>query len=110
MLHPYHHGWEIRLCSTLSAQAYLLLSKPIAKQSFDEKELLERQLRSEIRIIAKELGLPIKRDCLDVWRTGQYFRAAFIWPKGKPGQLLKKEKQPSAFSFLIRAWVRRNRN
>jgi hypothetical protein len=105
-----HDVWDIRLCCTLTAQTYLLVSKPVAKPSFSENEILEKQLFSEIRLIAKDLGAPIKSDCLSVGRNGAYFRACFIWPLGKPGRLLKKDKKPDPFSFLIRPWLKRNRN
>ena len=68
------------------------------------------KLLTEIQEIASELGPPIKTDCVSVARTGAYFHVSFIWPVGKPGLLLKKEKKPEAFSFLIRPWLRRNRN
>ena len=103
-----HHVWDIRLCGTLSAQCYLLLTKPVPKRPCED--LLLKQLRLEIQHIAKDLGPPIKADCMSVTRIGGRFRVSFIWPLGKPGQLLEKDKKPAAFSFLIRPWVRRNRN
>jgi hypothetical protein len=105
-----HHVWDIRLCCTLTAQAYLLVSKPVAQRSWSEKDVLVKQLLSEIKLIAKDLGAPIKSDCLSVGRNGAYFRACFIWPLGKPGRLLKKDKKPDAFGFLIRPWLKKNRN
>ena len=107
---PYHHVWDIRLCGSLTAQTYLLVSKPVFKRYAGSKELLLKQLRLEIQQIAKDMGPPIKTDCVGVSRTGAYFRASFIWPVGKPGLLLKKEKKAEAFSFLIRPWLRKNRN
>lgn len=107
---PYHHVWDIRLCGNLTAQTYLLVSKPVAKKHSWSPEVLVKQLRSEIQQIAKDMGPPVKTDCISVARTGAYFRASFIWPMGKPGRLLKKEKKAEAFSFLIRPWLRRNRN
>jgi hypothetical protein len=107
---PYHHVWDIRLCGTLSAQTYLLVTKPVPKKDAWADDLMLRQLRSEMHEIVRDLGPPVKRDCLGVVRTGAYFRVSFIWPVGKPGQLLRKEKKAEAFSFLIRPWVRRNRN
>src|ERR1700687_5147408 len=56
---PYHQVWDIRLRGTLSAQAYLLLSKPVPRQLVGSQELIPRQLRSEIQEIAKDLGPPI---------------------------------------------------
>ena len=105
-----HHVWQIRLCGGLAAQTYLLVSKPIPKRYLGAKDILLKQLRSEIQEIASELGPPIKTDCVSVARTGAYFHVSFIWPVGKPGLLLKKEKKPEAFSFFIRPWLRRNRN
>jgi hypothetical protein len=105
-----HHVWDVRLFCTLTAQTYLLVSKPVAKPHWSEKEILVKQLLSEIRLIAKDLGAPIKSDCLSVGRNGPYFRVTFIWPLGKPGRLLKKDKKPDPFSFLIRPWVKKNRN
>ncbi len=107
---PYHHVWRIRVCGSLSAQTYLLVSKPVPKKLVWSEDRLTKQLESELQRIANDLGPPIKKDCLGVSRTGQYFRLSFIWPKGKAGCLLKKEKRPEAFSFLIRPWLRRNRN
>ena len=107
---PYHHIWETRLCCTLTAQTYLLVSKPLPKRYASAKELLPKQLQSEIQQIAKDLGPPIKSDCINVARSGAYFRVSFIWPTGRPGRLLKIEKRAEAFSFLIRPWLRRNRN
>jgi hypothetical protein len=105
-----HHVWEIRLCGGLVAQTYLLVSKPIPKRYIATKDILLKQLRSEIQEIASEMGPPIKADCVSVTRTGAYFHASFIWPVGRPGLLLKKEKRLEAFSFLIRPWLSRNRN
>jgi hypothetical protein len=45
-----------------------------------------------------------------VARKGAYLRVTFIWPLGKPGRWVKPEKKAEAFSFLIRPWLRRNRN
>ncbi len=106
-----HEVWEIRLCGGLAAQTYLLVSKPVPKKDVWATDLMRKQLQSEIHQIAKDLGLSIQRDCITVVRTSSaYFKAAFIWPMGKPGMLLKREKKPEAFSFLIRPWLRRNRN
>jgi hypothetical protein len=107
---PYHHVWHIRLCGSLTAQTYLLVTKPVPKRYLGTTGVLLKQLRSEIREIAKDLGPPIKSDCINVVRNGAYFQASFIWPLGKPGKLLKKEKKVEAFSFLIRPWLKRNRN
>jgi len=107
---PYHHVWRIRVCGSLTAQSYLLLIKPVPPKHASADDLLERQLRSEVMAMAKEMGPAIKSDCLHVGRTGKYFLISFIWPVGKPGLLLKKEKKPSAFSFLLMSWLRRNRN
>jgi hypothetical protein len=107
---PYHHVWDIRACGGLSAQTYLLVSKPVPAKLAWSEDPLPKQLESEIHQIAKDLGLAVRKDCLNVVRTGRYFRASFIWPMGKPGRLLKQEKKTEAFSFLIRPWLRRNRN
>jgi len=69
-----------------------------------------KQFELEIRQIAKDLGAPIPRDSLQVDRKGAYFRAIFLWPLGKPGCWVKPRKKAEAFSFLIRPWLRRNRN
>jgi hypothetical protein len=107
---PCHHVWDIRVCGSLNAQTYLLVSKPVPKKLAWSRDLLSKQLESELCRIASDLGLTIQRDGIGVVRTGRYFRASFIWPKGKPGRLLKREKKPEAFSFLIRPWLRKNRN
>ncbi len=107
---PYHPVWAIRLRGTLAAQAYLLLSKPVSAKLANSDELMLKQLKAEIRQIAIELGAPIKSDCYGVVRTGTYLRVSFIWPLGKPGLWLKPDEKPDAFSFLIRPWLRKNRN
>ena len=105
-----HHLWDIRLRGTLVAQAYLLLSKPASSASFHAKDLMAAQLKAEMRLMAKELGPPIKRDEITVERTGTYVRVVFLWPKGEPGLLMRKEKKADAFPFLIRPWLRCLRN
>lgn len=106
-----HEVWEIRVCANLAAQTYLLISKPVPKKDIWSADPMRKQLQSEIHQIAKDLGLPIQRDCITVARSGgAYFTIAFIWQRGRPGMLLKKAKKPQAFSFLIRPWLRRNRN
>jgi hypothetical protein len=105
----YHELWDIRLYGTLTSQSYLLLTKPVPKSLF-AKDLLLKQFQVEIQKIAKDLGEPIRRDGIQVDRKGAYFRAILIWPVGKPGRWVKPEKKAEAFSFLIRPWLRRNRN
>jgi hypothetical protein len=107
---PYHELWDIRCYGSLSAQSYLLLTIPVAKPCFCAKDIVLKQLCVEIRRIAKELGASIGRDCIHVDRKGAYIRITFIWPLGKPGRWVKSEKKAEAFSFLIRPWLRRNRN
>ena len=105
-----HDVWHIRVCGNLASQTHLLVSKKMPSKYALDNEALTKQFRCEIREIAKDLGAVIKRDCITVARTGAYFQAGFIWPLGRPGRLLRKEKPPEAFSFLIQPWVRRNRN
>ncbi len=105
-----HHLWEIRLCCNLSAQSYLLLSKPVPKKLFAANDLLECQIKAEFRLISKDLGLVIKNDEITVTRNGAHMRVGFLWPKGRAGVLRKKEKRIEAFPFLIRRWLRRVRN
>lgn len=107
---PYHEVWRIRVCGNLTTQTYLLLVKPVPPKYASAKDLLERQLRSEVQWMAKEMGPAIKSDCLQVIRTGAYLQITFIWPRGKPGMLLKQEKKVHAFCFLIQPWLRRNCN
>jgi hypothetical protein len=107
---PYHHLWDIRLYGTLTAQSYLLLSKPVAKLHSSPNDLVLHQFRLEIQQIAKDLGSRIGRDCIHVGRKGAYFRVSFLWQVGRPGRWVKPEKKAEAFSFLIRPWLRRNRN
>ncbi len=107
---PHHPVWEIRLRGSLAVQTYLLVTKPVPKAHASAPDLLVPQLKSEIRQIAKDLGKPIKSDCVGVTRSGAYFRLSFLWPLGKPGLLLKQEKRTEPFSFLIRPWLRRSRN
>ena len=105
-----HHVWQIRLRGTLTAQTNLLMSKPAGEKTLASEEPLTRQLELEIRRIAKEMGSPMQSDHLNIARTGKLFEVSFIWPPGKPGRLLRKEKKPDAFSFHIRSWLRRNPN
>lgn len=108
---PYHPVWEVRLCGNLTAQAYLLLSRAVSAKAAASENPFSKQLESEIKLIAKELGLPLKRDCLSVTRNGKnYFRVSFVWPKGKAGRYVKQEKKQDAFSLLILAWLRKTRN
>jgi hypothetical protein len=107
---PYHELWDIRLYGTLTSESYLLLTKPVPKRYAFSKDLLVKQFESEIQEIAKDAGLAIRRDCIQVDRKGAYFRVILIWPLGKPGRWVKPEKKAEAFSFLIRPWLRRNRN
>jgi hypothetical protein len=94
----------------LTAESYLLVTKPVAKRHLWTKDLLLKQFELEIRQIAQELGAAIPRNSIQVERKGSYFRAIFIWPLGKPGRWVKPEKKAEAFSFLIQPWLRRNRN
>jgi len=49
-----HHVWDIRLRGSLSAQSYLLLSKPVPNRALaGEKNLQEEQLKAEIKQFAK---------------------------------------------------------
>ncbi len=105
-----HHLWDLRLRSTLSAEAYLLLSRPAPKTLLKATDLLEKQLQADIRQIGSEFGVPIPRDSVSVSRHGIYYRVAFLWPKGQPGIWLQATKKSDAFSFLMRPWLRQTRN
>jgi hypothetical protein len=107
---PYHELWDIRLFGSLTAQSYLLLTKPVAKPHLWAKDLLLKQLHLEVQQAAKDFGAPMRRDCIHVARKGAYVRVTFIWPLGKPGRWVKPEKKAEAFSFLIRPWLRRSCN
>jgi len=107
---PYHPVWHVRLRGNLSAQIYLLVGTPSPSMLDHSKDPLSKQLESEIHQMAKDMGHAIKKDCLTVVRTGPYFQASFIWPKGKTGLWIKQNKKPEAFSYLIRPWLRKNRN
>jgi hypothetical protein len=107
---PHHPVWEIRLRGSLAAQTYLLVTKPIPKPHACADDLLVPQLKAEIRQIAQGLGKPTKRDCVGVTRSGAYFRVSFLWPLGRPGVLVRQEKRAEPFSFLVRPWLRKNRN
>jgi hypothetical protein len=107
---PYHGLWEIRGYDTLTAQTYLLRTLPASELFLCGKEIMLKQLCSEIQRIAKDLGAKIRRDCIHVGRKGAYIRITFIWPLGKPGRWVQPEKKSEAFSFLIRPCLRRNRN
>ena len=104
-----HDLWIIRVRLTSSSQLHLLLSsRPARKKAGADP--VEHQLKALVRAFANGLGTPIKTDYVTVTRTGHYCTIAFIWPPGEPGCLLRKERKPSAFSFLIRPWLRSNRN
>ena len=107
---PYHELWDIRCYGTLASQSYLLLTIPVSKPCFCSMDIVLKQLCVQIRRIAKDLGAPIRLDCIHVVRKGAYIRITFIWPLGKSGRWVNPEKKAEAFSFLIRRWVRRNRN
>jgi hypothetical protein len=106
----YHQLWDLRLYGSLKSELYLLATKPVVKRHLPARDLLLKQFEIEIRQIAQDLGAPIPRDSIQVERKGAYFRAILIWPPGKPGRWVKPEKKTEAFSFLIRPWLRRNRN
>ncbi len=106
----YHQLWDLRMYGTAAAQAYLLLTRPTAKWHLAAKDLLLKKFEVEIREIAQDLGARISRNSIQVIRKGAYFRAILIWPRGKPGRWVKPEKKAEAFSFLIRPWLRTNRN
>jgi hypothetical protein len=105
-----HDLWVIRLRITSPAQLQLLLSSPPARSLNAGTDPIEHRLRIIVRAFASRLGTAIRNDYLSVSRTGHYCTIAFLWPHGKAGCLLRKEKRPSAFSFLIRPWLKRNRN
>jgi hypothetical protein len=107
---PYHHIWAAKCYCTLAAQSYLLLTIPVSKPFLCAQDIVLKQLCAEIQRIAKDLGAKIRRDCIHVARKGAYFRITFIWPLGKPGHWVKPDTKAEAFSFLIRPWLRRNRN
>jgi hypothetical protein len=105
-----HHLWRIHLRGSLTTQSFLLLSKSVSPKFMNAPDVQEKQLAAEVRRIAQDLGLPLKRDCLSVSRTGAYFQISFLWPKGRPGLLLRSEFKPQAFRFLIRPRLRLIRN
>ena len=105
-----HDLWVIRLRITSSAQLNLLFSSASAGKCRAQNDRLEHELKAAARRFANTLGQPIRSDYLTVHRTGAYCTVAFIWKPGKPGRLLRTEKKPSAFSFLIRPWLKRIRN
>ncbi len=107
---PHHQLWDLRLYGTATAQAYLLLTRPVAKPHLAAPDLLVKQFQVEIQQIAQDLGTPLRRDCVQVIRKGTYFKVILLWPRGKPGRWFKPEKKAEAFSFLIQPWLRQNRN
>ena len=96
---PYHELWDIRLYGTLTSESYLLLTKSVPKRYAFSKDLLVKQFESEIQEIAKDLGLAIRRDCIQVDRKGAYFRVIVIWPLGKPGRGSNRRKRLRLFRF-----------
>ena len=107
---PYHHVWIIGMYGTLTAQSYLLMTKPVAEQHLSTNDVLVKQLQIEVQQIAKSLGSRLRRDHIHVDRKGAYFKVIFVWPLGRPGRFYTLPKQADAFSVLIRPWLRRNRN
>jgi hypothetical protein len=105
-----HDLWTIRLGITSSAQLHLLLSTKPTGQLKEGNERLVHELRARVRRLANIMGPPIRSDYLTVQRSGAYCTVAFIWKPGSPGRLGRKVKKPSAFSFLIRPWLKRNAN
>jgi len=101
-----HDLWDLRLRLAPSKPA---VGRPATTRWVELKDPMEK-LKLQIRQIARELGPPIQADGITVVRSGAYYRAIFIWPAGEPGLLLRTEKKPEAFSFLIRRCLRRNRN
>ena len=109
----HHPVWHIRLRGTANARNYLLLSRPLAKRLHDvddDTDLLVIQLTAEVRRIAAALGPPIKSDYISVVRHGTFFSVSFIWSVGSTGLLLGKQQKPDAFRFLVRPWLRTQRN
>ena len=74
------------------------------------EDLFVHQLTAEVRALAGAMGPPILKDYLTVTRTGAYCTLAFIWPRGQPGRLLRKEKVTHPFSLHIKRWLKHHRN
>ena len=105
-----HEMWVIRIRITASAQLHLLAARPPATKLMTAEDPFVHQLTAEVRALAGAMGPPIRADYLTVTRTGAYCALAFIWPRGRPGRLLRKEKITDAFSFFIKAWLKAHRN
>lgn len=105
-----HPVWDIHLCGNLTVQAYFLVSKPMPKRNAKAKDPFLAQVKSEVQEIARDLGQPIKSENLAITRNGRYVRVIFLWAMGKPGLLLKRPRRAEAFPFLIKPWLRKNRN
>jgi hypothetical protein len=97
---PCHELWDIRLFGSLTAQSYLLLTKPVAKPHLWAKDLLLKQLHLEVQQVAKDFGAPMRRDCIHVARKGAYVRVTFIWRRFPPQPYCSKR---SASTRLRRA-------
>lgn len=105
-----HELWVIRIRITASAQLYLLSTRVAARKLMKAEDPFVHQLAAEVLMLAGAMGPPILKDYLTVTRTGAYCTLAFIWPRGRPGLLLRKEMITDAFSFYIKTWLREQRN
>jgi hypothetical protein len=108
-----HPVWEVRLKGNLDVQANLLLGQPLSERfGSPSRYWLEQQLKRRIQGILNTLGDPVRSDEITVARTGTYFQAAFVWPKGTPGVLGRSAKKvhPYQVAVELRRWLRRQRN
>ena len=105
-----HEMWVIRVRITASAQLRLLAGKAPVRNLMKANDPFVHQLTGEVREFAASLGPPIAKDYLSVTRTGAYCTIAFMWPRGKPGRLLRKQQVTTAFSLMIRSWLKQVRN
>lgn len=106
----HHPVWHIRLRATLTAQAYLLLSRPAKERLLSKADLLEQQVKAEVQRLGREIGPGIASDCLQLQRQGNYWRITFVWEAGRPGLWLQAPDKPSAFSSAVQLWLSRIRN
>lgn len=96
---PLHEVWDIRVCGNLTTQTYLLLSKPVPKRYLGTPDVLLKQFRAEIQEIARDLGPPIKSDCITVVRRGSYWKPVSFGRKANRAYCSKEKNDPRHSRF-----------
>ena len=106
---PHHHLWDIRLRAGPMEQ-HNLTSQVVSQGPARPGGSMSRALERDIDRMAREMGLPIERNCLRAFRRGSYIQVVFLWPRGTPGSLHSPRRSVSKFAALIKPWLRLVRN